>query len=194
MIQFVPSEVRLSDAPSSQSATVWTLENTEGRLTDTTETSSVLLDTTRRELSTSVLRMMVEFERSAVWRSALGHNCAVFALAVFRGNSYAHDDFSDGSGKKIAARITKRGFDTAHVLPRSTVVTSSRPIVAGEIEGAHVLVAASTDGGDLLYASKLGLGPVVLMTLEDSRQLYPHYPNTRYHADSLFIAKHGVPY
>ncbi len=139
--------------------------------------TQILLEGERRIASSNILGLIFQFsnEDEIRRRVSLGHDCGTFALACQLNDPLSHDRFNQAGGKKIVIDGKKPLSFAAHNnLETGSVILASLPGKSEkQTRNLHLMVRATTDEGEPLYASKLGTyGPVVLSTLISSLRYY----------------------
>jgi hypothetical protein len=137
----------------------------------------IRVDGRPRVALTSVIKLVEQFTKQQTARAALGHDCAVFALAHETGNSYTEVPFNRHGGKKVEVGRAWALSSARQATLTDILLTSSTAVNPGEPQNStdrHFLVRATVDEEEPLYASKLAAdGPVALSTFRQTAKLFP---------------------
>jgi hypothetical protein len=136
---------------------------------------STTIDSEKRALDDRLVKLALLFNREKEQRRDLGHDSAVFAYACLTDDPLDGVLFNQPGGKAIDYADTDFGIDIeeAPVECREVVALGREDPNGGlYLKVAHCMVRANTDLGETLYLSKLGLGTVVLSTLESMAEYF----------------------
>jgi len=147
-------------------------------------TMPATVDGRRRQLVTSVIRMLVLFNQDPARRTKLRQDCGAFALACYTGNHQRGVQF--GTHARPAAYVRS----VAIIRPRVSAIEPGKGLLTSgtvlenrraQDKGRpvfHIMIRASADTDeaveDILWASKLSTGGVVMLhKLNGIDQVYP---------------------